>query len=64
MLFSIDGDAFMKLNIFKNCLGYTRLAVILIDFLLKKDENYYPQVFLKECKYIGKDLQPCFTWFA
>ena len=24
-------------------------AVILIDFVLKKDENCYPQVFLKAC---------------
>ena len=33
---------------------YTCLAVILIDFVLKKYENYYAQVFLKECKYIEK----------
>ena len=33
----------------------TWLAVILIDFVLKKDENYYPQVFLKEYKYIEKE---------
>ena len=26
---------------------YTSLAVISIDFTFKKDENYYPQVFLK-----------------
>ena len=32
--------------------NYTCLAVILINFVLKKDENYYLQVFLKECKYI------------
>ena len=31
----------------------TCLAVISLDFALKKDENYYPQVFLKECKYIN-----------
>ena len=35
--------------------NYTCLAVILIDFVLKKDENYYLQVFLKECKYIEKE---------
>ena len=29
---------------------YTCLAVILTDFVLKSDENYYPQEFLKECK--------------
>ena len=34
---------------------YTCLAVITIDYVLKKDENYYPQVFLKECKYIEKE---------
>ena len=27
--------------------NYTYLAVILTDFVLKKDENYYPQAFLK-----------------
>ena len=31
------------------------LAVILIDFVHKKDENCYPQVFLKECKYNEKE---------
>ena len=30
--------------------NYTCLAVISQDFALKKDANYYPQVFLKECK--------------
>ena len=30
----------------------TYLAVITLDSALKKDHNYYPQVFLKECKYI------------
>ena len=25
-----------------------------MDFVLKKDENYYAQVFLKECKYSEK----------
>ena len=34
--------------------NYTCLAVISLDSILKKDENYYPQVFLKECKYIEK----------
>ena len=33
---------------------YTCLAVISLDSFLKRDENYYPQVFLKECKYIEK----------
>ena len=35
---------------------YTYLAVISVRSALKKDENYYPQVFLKECKYIEKQL--------
>ena len=32
----------------------TCLAIIMIDSVFKKDENYYPQVFLKECKYNEK----------
>ena len=32
----------------------TSLAVIGLDSALKKDGNYYPQTFLKECKYIEK----------
>ena len=35
--------------------NHTYLAVITIDFAFKK-ENYYPQVFLKERKYIEKGL--------
>ena len=35
-----------------NC---TFLGVILLDFVLKKNENYYLQVFLKEWKYILKN---------
>ena len=29
--------------------NYTCLAVISMDSAVKKDGNYYPQVFLKEC---------------
>ena len=32
------------------------LAVISLQSVLKKDENYYPQVFLKECKYIEEKV--------
>ena len=32
------------------------LEVILLDSALKIDDNYYPQVFLKECKYIEKEV--------
>ena len=35
--------------------NYTCLIVILTDFVLKKDENYYWQVFLKECIYNKKE---------
>ena len=34
--------------------NHTCLAVISLDSALKKDENYYPQVILKECKHIEK----------
>ena len=33
-------------------LTHTCLAVISLDSALKKNDNYFPQVFLKECKYI------------
>ena len=36
--------------------NHTCLAVITLDSVLKKDDNYYPQVFLKECKYIEKKV--------
>ena len=36
--------------------NHTCLAGISLDSALKKDENYYPQVFLKECKYIEKKV--------
>ena len=35
--------------------NYTCLAVILIDFILRKEKIYYPQMFLKECKYFEKE---------
>ena len=36
--------------------NHTCLAVISLDFALKKDENYYPQVFLQERKYMEKNV--------
>ena len=36
--------------------NHTYLAVISLDSALRKDENYYPQVFLKEFKYIEKGV--------
>ena len=51
----------MKLQIFKIKKflikvdsNHTCLAVISLDSALNKDVNYYPQVFLKECKHIEK----------
>ena len=36
--------------------NHTCLAIISSDFALKKDDNYYPQVFLKEYKHIEKKV--------
>ena len=36
--------------------SHTCLAAISLDSALKKDENYYLQEFLKECKYIEKKV--------
>ena len=50
----------MKLQIFhdkkvpKTGSNHTCLAVISLDSIVEKDENYYPQAFLKERKYIEK----------
>ena len=35
---------------------HTCLSVVILDSALKKNENYYLQVFLKECKYIEKKV--------
>ena len=40
----------MKLQIF------TIKTFLRLDSALKKDENYHPQVFLKECKYVEKKV--------
>ena len=36
--------------------NYTYLVVISLDSSLKKEENYFAQVFLKECKCIEKNV--------
>ena len=36
--------------------NHTCLVVMSSNSTLKKDGNYYPQVFLKECKYIEKNI--------
>ena len=35
--------------------NYIHWSVLVINSVLKKDENCYPQVFLKECRYIEKE---------
>ena len=44
-------DFYDKVDSHRTC-----LAVISLDSALKKDENYYPELFLKECKYIEKKV--------
>ena len=34
---------------------FISLSVILIDSVFRTDKNYYPQVFLEECKYVVKE---------
>ena len=46
----------IKLQISKVDSNHTCLAVIKSESALKKDENYYPQVFLKECQYNEKKV--------
>ena len=36
--------------------NHTCLALIALDSALKKHDNYYPQLFLKECEYIEKKV--------
>ena len=36
--------------------NHTCLTVITLDSALKKDDNYYPQVLIEECKYIEKKV--------
>ena len=36
--------------------NHTCLAGISLDSALKNNENFYPKVFLKECKYIEKKV--------
>ena len=39
--------------------NHTCLPVISLDSAPKKDENYYQEVFLKECKFIKKKVVRC-----
>ena len=45
---------FYNKNILKVDPSHAFLAVISLDSNLKNDQNYYPQVFLKECRYTEK----------
>ena len=45
------GEKFSKVDS-----NHTCLAVISLDSALTKDRNYYPEVFLKKCKYIEKKV--------
>ena len=55
MRYGDEATDFLNEEMAKVDSNYTCLAVIEIDFILKKDENYYPQIFLIECKYIEKE---------
>ena len=35
------------------------LSVILVDSVLRTGNNYYPRVFLQECKYVVKEKKRC-----
>ena len=55
--YSNNSTDFHDKDLLKVGSNYICLAVILIDFVLKKDQTYYPQVILKECKYIDKEIR-------
>ena len=44
-----------KVKIPKVVSNYSFLAVILNDFVLKKEEEFYSEVLLKECNYVEKE---------
>ena len=67
----IYNKEFLKIKIKSNCdevtdfcdkkipkvdSNYTCLAIISLDSALEKYDNYYPQVFLKACKYVEKKV--------
>ena len=45
-----DITDFYEIKVWKVDSNHTCRVVITLDSALKKDGNYYPQVFLKECK--------------
>ena len=50
-----EATDFHDIEIPKVVSNYACVAVISIDFILNKYESYYPQVLLKDCKYIEKE---------
>ena len=40
----------------KLCSNHTCLAVVSLGSDLKKNDSYYPQVFLRDCKYVEKKV--------
>ena len=67
---SYGGEAtdFYDKEMFKAGSNHICLEGITIDSALQKDENYYLEVFLKECKYIEKETYywspiNLFLWF-
>ena len=42
-------------KILKESSQFICLSVILIDSVFRTGKNYYPQVFLEECKYVVKE---------
>ena len=45
---------FQDLKIPKEGSQFICLSIILIDSIFRAAKNYYPQVFLEECKYVAK----------
>ena len=39
------------------------LSVILIDSVFRTGKNYYPQVFLEECKYVIKEKKDSYIYY-
>ena len=50
--YSNEATNFHAKEMLKTGPHHTCLPVINVDSALKEDENYYPKVFWKECKYI------------
>ena len=35
---------------------YTQFSILLLDSIITVDKKYYPQVFLRDCKYAADDF--------